>query len=181
MSDWQTESSEVVYKTAWFKIHKDRVRNHNDKLLTYSYMELAAPTVTIVAVNAEGKVLLHRNYRYPVKKYLWEVPAGHSDGQDLLVAAKRELMEETGLASEDWTELGRLYSATGVANIERHVFLARNVRPADGERDKDEEITDQAFFSLEEINEMLRSGQLESSGAISALYLAQVHGLKEEN
>lgn len=180
MSNWTTESSEIVYETPWFKIHKDSVRNHNGKLLTYSYMELHHPTVLIVAADAEGKVLLQRNYRYPIDRTIWEMPAGHSDGQEPLEAAKRELLEEAGLSSTDWHDLGHFYTATGTAKMERQVFLARDVQPAASKRDEDEEITDQTFFTVQEIDDMIRAGQIESSGIISALYVAKNYGLKKE-
>src|SRR2546430_3289796 len=52
--------------------------------------------------------------------------------QDLLAAAKRELMEEAGLEGDDWVSLGKLYQASGIGSIPFATFLARNVRPAPG-------------------------------------------------
>jgi len=177
MADWQTLSSEEVYQTPWIRVRRDEVRNHNGKPLTYSVVELRYPSVFIVAMNKEGKVLLHRNYRYTLGAHAWEVPAGHSDGEDVLVAAKRELMEETGLASEDWTNLGTLYQAAGIGRMPLVVFLARNIHPASGERDVDEEITDQRFVSFADIERMVRdqTGDITGSGILSALYLAKIH------
>jgi len=178
MADWQTKSSEVVYENPWFKILKDEVVNHNGKPMTMSYMMLHHPGVAIVATDSEGRILLQRNYRYNVKQTIWEIPTGHSDGQDLLVAAKRELQEETGLASDDWEELGMFYVAPGVADSQQKYFLARNTYAIAGDRDEDEQITDQRFFSVEEIEVMLDTNEINSYMAPIGIYLAKIRNAK---
>jgi len=180
MADWKTLSSEIVYETKWFKIRRDEVLNQNGTPITYSYLDLAHPTVMIIAVNTEGKILMLQNYRYTVRKKLWEFPAGQRDGQGPIDAGKRELMEEAGLESDDWTNLGSLYSASGTTNTHRAVCLARNVRPGKGERDQEEDVSNHTFFTLGEIENMIRDGTIDSSGVLAALYLAKLHGLIKE-
>ncbi len=175
MSDWQTLSSKEVYHNPWIRVREDKVLNHNGKPLTYGVVETHHPSVAIVAMNDAREVLFQRGYRYTIDKQLWEIPAGHSDGQDLLVAAKRELLEETGLSSEKWTKLGLIYSAVGIGNIQGYVFIAEDVQQASDERDKDEQITDQHFFSWTKIDEMVSRGEIENAFALSALYLARIH------
>jgi len=170
MPDWKTLSSQEVYKTAWFTIKKDQVAIHTGKELTYSYMVLPHPAVTIVAVNHDGEVLLQKNYRYTLRTRLWELPAGNSDGEEPLTAAKRELLEETGLVSDDWLSLGEVYMATGVASIQQHMFLARGVKPQTDERDEDEDISSQCFISRTKITDMLRSNDIVDSDSVIALY-----------
>lgn len=177
MSDWKTLSSEEVYKTPWIRVRRDEVLNHNGTPLTYSVVELNHPSVFIVAVNTDGKICLIQNYRYTVDKTMWELPAGHSDGEDPLIAAKRELLEESGLASDDWTNLGTLYQANGIGNIPFVAFLARNARHATNKRDTAEDITSQRFFTMKEIEGMARRGEFIESAHLATLYLAKLHGL----
>ncbi len=177
MSDWKTLSSETVYETPWIKVHRDKVLNHNGKELTYSYLALQHPSILVVAVDTAGRILLQRNYRYTIDKHAWEIPAGHSDGQDLLQAARRELLEETGLASDEWVKLGTLYQACGIGNIPFTAFLARNVKHVSDERDEDEEITEQTFLEVTEIDKMLITGEAIESAHVAAIYLAKIHGL----
>jgi ADP-ribose pyrophosphatase len=93
------------------------------------------------------------------------------------VAAKRELLEETGLVSNDWTSLGTLYQAVGIGNIPFEIFIARNVTRKSDERDKDEQITNQQFMSVEAIETLVRTGAFQNSPVLAALYLAKLHGL----
>jgi len=180
MAKWRTLSSQKVYETPWMRVHRNEVLNQNGKQLTYSFVELCNPSVFIVAVNAQGQIYLQRNYRYTLDKNMWEVPAGFADEQNVLTGAKRELLEETGLASDDWTELGTLYQANGIGNIPFTAFLARNVQAASGSRDPDEDISSGKFVDPATIEAMIRQGEFIESAHIAALYLARLHGLKKE-
>lgn len=179
MADWQTLSSDIVYETPWMKVRRDEVLNHNGTPLTYSYIEMQRPSVFIVAMNANGDIFLQRSYRYTLGQTMWEIPAGFADDDDLLANAQRELAEETGLASDDWTELGTFYQANGIGNIPFTVFLARDVHATDAERDKDEELTDQGFVSLDNIKTMIADGEFVESAHITAIYCTILH-LKED-
>lgn len=177
MSDWKNLSSEEVYKTPWIRVRRDEVVTPKGHPLTYSVVELVNNSVFIVAANQEGKICLIQNYRYTLDMTMWEVPAGHSDGQDILEAAKRELLEEAGLVSNDWTELGTLYQANGIGKIPFTAFLARNVKEVTKKRDEVEEISNQGFFSFREIEEMMKKNEFIESAHIACLYLAKLHGL----
>lgn len=178
MTAWQTKSSDIVYETPWFKVHRDEVVTQNGKHLTYSYLELQNPSVFIIAASTQKQILLQNTYRYPIRRREWEVPAGFVDrGEVPDEAAKRELLEEAGLTSDDWISLGPMQQITGTGNVPAHVFLARNVQSAGKATDEDEDITDHQFKSLEEIELMIVRGTLVDSPVIAALYMTKLHGL----
>lgn len=170
MSRWQTLSSEEVYDTPWIKVRRDEVVTKSGKPLTYSVVSLHHPTVIVVATNESGQILLQKNYRYTIDKTLWELPAGHSDGQDPLQAAKRELMEETGLTSDNWTHLGEFYEAVGIANLPYHAFWARNVIGTPVNNDQDEDISEHTFIAINELESMIVRGELQDCQSLAALY-----------
>lgn len=170
MAGWKTLSSDIVYETPWFEIHRDAVLDHNGKELTYSFLKLPNPAVTIIAVNDDGAVLLQKNYRYTIDQTIWEVPAGHSDGQEPLVAAKRELFEEAGLTSATWSSLGEARLGAGVADVHHYIFLAQNVQQATDERDRDEDITGQRFVSIPEIRTMILHNEIIDGASLIGLY-----------
>ena len=105
--------------------------------------------VAILAIDPEDRVLLVRQYRVAVGELLLEIPAGTldvaDDGtvEDPDLAARRELEEETGMRAGSWREVARFYTAPGFASGLMHLYLATDLRPADGERlgpDEDEQL-----------------------------------------
>jgi 8-oxo-dGTP pyrophosphatase MutT (NUDIX family) len=93
--------------------------------------------VAIVALDADGRVALVRQWRLAADDALLEIPAGGLDladdgaKEDPDVAARRELEEETGLRAATWRKLGEFYSAPGFTDELMHLFLATDLAPAD--------------------------------------------------
>lgn len=85
----------------------------------------------VLALDADQRVLLVRQYRHPVGTYLFELPAGlrDADGEEPLDTAKRELHEETGYVAETWHSLIDLYLSPGSSAERVRVYLARDVGP----------------------------------------------------
>jgi ADP-ribose pyrophosphatase len=105
--------------------------------------------VAILAIDDEDQVLLVRQYRVAVGELLLEIPAGTldvaDDGsiEDPDEAAPRELEEETGMRAGSWRKIARFYTAPGFASELMHLYLATDLRPADGDRltpDEDERL-----------------------------------------
>jgi ADP-ribose pyrophosphatase len=105
--------------------------------------------VAILAIDEEDRVLLVRQYRVAIGQTLLEVPAGTldvaDDGsiEDPALAAPRELEEETGMRAGTWRLIARFYTAPGFASELMHLYLATDLRPADGDRlgpDEDEHL-----------------------------------------
>lgn len=86
--------------------------------------------VAVIAQNEHDEVLLIKQYRHPVREYLWEIPAGLLDvpGESRLEAAKRELLEETGYIADRWEELISFHTTPGGNDETITVFVAKQVR-----------------------------------------------------
>ena len=89
--------------------------------------------VGIVALDEEDQVLMIRQYRHPVSRMLWEIPAGLRDieGEPIGVTAERELLEETGYRARDWRVLVDYFSSPGMTNERLRVYLARGLSEID--------------------------------------------------
>jgi ADP-ribose pyrophosphatase len=92
--------------------------------------------VCVIALDESDRMLTLRQYRHPVRRLMWELPAGLLDhpGEHPLEAAKRELFEEAYLVAEDWRVLVDYFNSAGTSDEATRVFVARGVREATGER-----------------------------------------------
>jgi ADP-ribose pyrophosphatase len=82
----------------------------------------------VVALDAQGRICLLRQYRPVIGEWLWEVPAGKiDDGEPPLATAQRELAEEAGVAAARWEALGHMVSSPGVFTERVHLYLAREL------------------------------------------------------
>ena len=113
--------------------------------------------VCIAPVDAQGRLLVVRQYRHAVRDWTLELPAGRlEEGETPLAAARRELEEETGHRAGEWTSLGALLAAPGFCSERLHLFLARDLQ-AVGEGalapDPDEEIECLWRWPAELVNE----------------------------
>ncbi|MFD0373161.1 MULTISPECIES: NUDIX domain-containing protein [unclassified Streptomyces] len=93
-------------------------------------------SVAVLALDAQDRVVLLKQYRHPVRQKLWEIPAGLLDvpGENPLHAAQRELYEEAHVKAEDWRVLTDVYTTPGGCDEAVRIFLARDLSEAEGER-----------------------------------------------
>jgi 8-oxo-dGTP pyrophosphatase MutT (NUDIX family) len=134
--------------------------------------------VGVVALDDLGRVVLIRQYRHPVRRRLWELPAGLRDvrGEDPVLTAGRELAEEADLRAARFDLLVDLYTTPGFANEMIRLFLARDLSPVPaGERHArtDEEADIEiAWFDLDEAIAMVLRGEITNAAAVGGLLAA---------
>ncbi|CAM04483.1 NUDIX domain-containing protein [Saccharopolyspora erythraea] len=133
--------------------------------------------VAVVAVDAYDQVVLIHQYRYPLGRRLWELPAGLLDvaGEDPQRTAQRELVEEVGLAADDWSVLVDIASSPGFTDQSERVFLARGLSEVERPDAVGDEEADLVIrrFPLEEAIRMVFAGEIVNAPAVSGLIAAQ--------
>lgn len=117
--------------------------------------------VCIIPVTDDNKVIIERQFRYPIYQVVTEIPAGKLDSkdEDRLLAAKRELREETGYTADKWTDLGIYYPAPAYSDEKITMYLAQGLHK--GERDLDEdEFLNVIEVPLQELLEDVMNGTI---------------------
>jgi len=124
----QTLDSRIAFEGVFLRLFVDQVRTADGHESTREYVRHPGAVMMIPLLD-DGRVVLERQYRYPLGRSLIEFPAGKIDpGEALLECARRELLEETGYVASDWTYLGGFHNAVAYSDEKIEVFLARGLR-----------------------------------------------------
>jgi 8-oxo-dGDP phosphatase len=141
--------------------------------------------VAIVALDESGQILLIRQYRHPVGELLWEIPAGLRDvtGELAVVAAERELMEETGYRAADWRVLAEVFSSPGFSTERITIFLARDLAEVPGQdqhyvREHEEASLIAAWVPLEQAVAAVLAGDLHNG--VAAVGILSAYAARDE-
>lgn len=133
--------------------------------------------VAVVALDEADRVVLIHQYRYPLGRRLWEIPAGLLDvaGEDPLQTAKRELAEEAGLAAQHWSVLVDIASSPGFTDESERVFLARSLSDVERPLAAGDEEADLVIrrIPLTEAVRMVFAGEIVNAPAVTGLLAAQ--------
>jgi ADP-ribose pyrophosphatase len=149
----------------------DRVRLPNGHEATREVVEHPG-AVAVVPVTAEGKVVLVRQYRYPVEEVLLEIPAGKLDkGEPPEACAHRELEEETGFKTGRLEHLATFYTAPGFTDEIMHLYLARDLTETAQRLDEDEFLA-VGHYTAAEIKALLAEKKINDAKTLVGLMMA---------
>jgi ADP-ribose pyrophosphatase len=154
-----------------FSLIRENVTLDNGVTTDLEFVEHPGATAIIPMLN-ESRVLLLKQYRHPLRKYIWEIPAGTIDPQEsVLNCAKRELIEETGYSANQWRKLGEITPVPGYSDERIHIYLATELQTAEQDLDRDEIINIHEVDYIEAM-EMIKTGKIQDAKSIVGLYLA---------
>jgi ADP-ribose pyrophosphatase len=175
---WETVSSETRFKDKSVEIVIEKTRSPARQEPRPWTVVRRKRAVAIAAMTEEGKLILIRQERIPIRSAIWEVPAGQIDQEgeidadEIAAVALRELREETGFELAEGghlTALGDFFTSPGFTDERSYFFLARPVResPAGHNRDEAESILECRAFSAEELRRMIAGNEIRDANTLA--------------
>ena len=164
-------TGEDIYGGIFLNMKRDQVRLPDGKTALREYLTHPG-AVAIVAILDDGRILLERQYRYPIAKVCIEIPAGKLEaGEDHLLCAQRELEEETGYTAKRWSYIRRIHPVISYSTEFIDIYLAEDLVPGKSRLDT-EEFLDVFAAPLEQLLGWIESGEItDVKTTISAYWL----------
>ena len=177
VAPWKVLDSKYNYRDRWLALRSDTVELPNGRVLTPFHVIEQPDWVTVLAITHDGNIVLVEEYRHGARQTMVELPSGIHDGPgEPIDQIKRELLEETGFASDDWHPLGSFFANAPRLNNRVHCFLALDARKAAEPRLDDGEVILTHEVSLPRFIEELRDGRRTLHGFQgSALWLLDLY------
>lgn len=158
--NWQVLKQTILYDSAWLRLLKEHVHLPNGVEIQDFYRIEMIPYVMMFAVDRQGRVAMVEHYKHGPHQVSLELPAGYIEEENPLETAKRELLEETGLVSDDWVALGKYFKDGNRGCGWVYGFLARSAEQTSETHHEATEIMTIHFKSLDEVYQLWQSGQI---------------------
>lgn len=167
--------SEIIFRGKVFNTKVDQIEYDSGNKAVREVAEHPGGAV-VVPVTDDGKIVMVTQHRYPLNKVLLELPAGKlNKDEDPFICAVRELEEETGYKSKNVTELGSIYTTPGYSTEKLWIYLAKDLKPGDHNREEGEFGMQVFELSMQEIENKIYNGEIVDGKTICGIYFAKKH------
>ena len=166
---WKISSEKVIYDNPWINLTEYQVINPSGNPGIYGKVHFKNVAIGVLPLDDEMNTYLVGQYRFVLGQYSWEMPEGGGIvGTDPLEGAKRELLEETGLKAENWTELQRLHLSNSVCDELSILYIARNLQQFAPEPEDTEQLIIHKL-PFDEVYRMVRDGEITDAMTVAAV------------
>ncbi|MBC7941437.1 MAG: NUDIX hydrolase [Chitinophagaceae bacterium] len=158
--------------SGWLEMHRDEVKLPDGGLATREYIRHPG-AVAVLPLLDDGRVVLVRQFRYPVGRVLLELPAGKlEEGESTLACGQRELMEETGFVADEWAYAGEIHNAAAYSTESIWLWFARGLTAGPQRLDRGE-FVEVVRHSEAELDDLQAAGQLPDVKTVIGLHILQ--------
>lgn len=171
---WTIVGSKEVYQNPWIQVTEFQVINPSGGPGIYGTVHFKNRAIGIVPIDEQGNTWLVGQFRFPLGQYSWEIPEGGGPmDEEPLEAAKRELLEETGLAAQDWTRILDMHLSNSVSDEHAIIYLARNLRQGRAAPEETEQLVVKKI-AWDEVTRMVQTGQITDAMSVAAIQQVQL-------
>lgn len=163
--------SKILYQGKVFRLQRDTVIEPGGVRAERDII-VHPGSVVVLPIFEDGRILLIRQYRHAAGEFLWELVAGRKEPSETpLVAARRELIEETGYRAQRLRKMMRLIPTPGFVNEWMWIFAAEGLTKGEAQPEEDERITAK-IFTMKQVDSMIMKGTLRDAKSICGLLYA---------
>jgi 8-oxo-dGTP pyrophosphatase MutT (NUDIX family) len=171
---WKIVSEKNVYSNPWISLTHFEVINPSGNSGIYGKVHYKNRAIGVLPLDDELNTYLVGQYRFTIDQYSWEMPEGGGPlGTDPLGAAKRELLEETGLKAARWTKLNDLHLSNSVGNELGHIYLAQDLQQFEAEPEETEQLIIKKV-PFAEVYRMVCNSEITDSMTVAAVLRVQL-------
>lgn len=168
MKNYKRVKRELIHQGQIVNFYEDHIELPNQNIAKWDFIEHKG-AAAIVPVDAEGKIIMVRQYRNAIEKWTLEIPAGGlNPGEDMKSCAIRELEEETGYKSDKVEHLIDLYTTVAFCNEKIGIYYTTDLAASHQHLDEDEFVTIERY-TLEELTQFIFDGVIEDAKTIAAI------------
>ena len=170
INPWKTLSKAEKYDNPWINVSEHQVINPSGKPGIYGKIHFKNIAVGIIPLDQDYNTYLVGQYRYTLQSYSWEIPEGGSPhNTPPIEGAKRELLEETGLKAEKWTQILEMYMSNSVTDELAIVFIAQQLEQGKAQPEETEDLQVKKV-PFQTVFEMAMNGQITDALAIASIF-----------
>lgn len=167
----KTVSSKTVFQGKIIDVRVDMVSLPNGEIAQRDIVKHPGG-VGIVAITDDDKIIMVKQFRKPIEKAIYEIPAGKLDkNEEPLKCGRRELMEETGAVADNFFYLGYMYPSPGFDDEVTHMYLATGLYFGENNLDEDE-FLDVEYFTKEEVLDMIMNNEINDAKTVIGFFKA---------
>ena len=168
INPWKILAEKEIYDNAWIKLTEYDVINPSGGKGIYGKVHFKNTAIGVVPLDEDLNTYLVGQYRFTIDEYSWEIPEGGALNEEPLIAAQRELIEETGLKATHWKKITDMYLSNSVTDEHCIIFIATGLSQHTAMPDETEKLAVKKL-PFDEVYNMVIDGKIKDTLSIVAI------------